>query len=49
MFYENWRERECLKVHEQLPYQREWFKRQPDLLAKPVEVKLYDLVGTLAS
>ncbi len=49
MFYENWREREHLEVHNRLPYQREWFKRMPDLLAKPAEVKFYNLVGTLAS
>ncbi|NVN11224.1 putative quinol monooxygenase [Nguyenibacter vanlangensis] len=45
MFYENWGERADLDRHMALPYQQEWFKRQPELLAQPAEMQFFDMVG----
>jgi quinol monooxygenase YgiN len=45
MFYENWVKREDLENHMALPYQREWFAKQPELLAKPPELRFFDMVS----
>jgi quinol monooxygenase YgiN len=46
VFYENWVNREDLDRHMELPYQKEWFARQPSLLAKPAEMRFFDMVST---
>ncbi|AQS88502.1 antibiotic biosynthesis monooxygenase [Neoasaia chiangmaiensis NBRC 101099] len=45
MFYENWVERGDLDRHMALDYQQAWFKRQPELLAKPAEMRFFDMVS----
>jgi quinol monooxygenase YgiN len=42
-FYENWTTREDLDVHLNLPYQKEWFARHDEFLAKPVELRFFEM------
>ena len=39
-FYENWTERADFERHIALDYQKDWFARQGEYLAKPVETPL---------
>jgi quinol monooxygenase YgiN len=44
-FYENWTNREALDVHLQLPYQKEWFARHDEFLAKGVELRFFTMLS----
>jgi quinol monooxygenase YgiN len=44
-FYENWRNRADLDVHLQLPYQKEWFARHGEFLAKDVELRFFTMLS----
>ncbi|UFS58815.1 putative quinol monooxygenase [Subtercola endophyticus] len=48
MFYENWVSKDHLDRHMALPYQLEWFERQPELLAAPARMHFYTLVTDYA-
>ena len=45
VFYENWLSKDHLDQHMSLPYQQEWFARQPELLATPARMHFYTLVS----
>jgi quinol monooxygenase YgiN len=45
VFYENWVSKDHLDRHMALPYQTEWFARQPELLAEPAELHFYSMIG----
>jgi quinol monooxygenase YgiN len=42
-FYENWTDRAALDVHLHLPYQKEWFGRHDEFLAKKVELRFFTM------
>ena len=42
-FYENWTDRAALDVHLNLPYQKEWFARHDEFLAKKVELRFFTM------
>jgi len=44
-FYENWTDRAALDVHLNLPYQKEWFGRHDDFLAKKVELRFFTMLS----
>ena len=44
-FYENWRERQDLDVHLELPYQKAWFKRHAEFLTKPAELRFFTMLS----
>ena len=44
-FYENWTSRADLDVHLNLPYQKEWFARHDEFLAKPVELRFFEMLS----
>jgi quinol monooxygenase YgiN len=44
-FYENWTTREALEVHLNLPYQKEWFSRHGEFLAKEVELRFFTMLS----
>jgi quinol monooxygenase YgiN len=43
-FYENWAERADFDRHIALDYQKDWFAKQGDYLAKPVELRFFEMV-----
>ncbi len=44
-FYENWTDRAALNVHLNLPYQKEWFARHDEFLAKKVELRFFTMLS----
>ena len=44
-FYENWTERADFERHIALDYQKDWFARQGEYLAKPVELRFFEMVS----
>jgi quinol monooxygenase YgiN len=44
-FYENWTTRAALDVHLNLPYQKEWFARHDEFLAKKVELRFFTMLS----
>src|SRR3984885_6643765 len=44
-FYENWTERADFDRHIALDYQRDWFAKQGEYLAKPVELRFFEMVS----
>ena len=44
-FYENWTSREDLDRHLALPYQKSWFARHSEFLAKEVELKFFRMLS----
>jgi quinol monooxygenase YgiN len=48
LFYENWVSKAHLDQHMALPYQLEWFDRQPELLAQPARMHFYTLATDYA-
>jgi len=44
-FYENWTSRKDLDVHLNLPYQKEWFGRHKEFLAKDAELKFFNMLS----
>ena len=44
-FYENWAERADFDRHIALDYQKDWFAKQGDYLAKPVELRFFEMVS----
>ena len=45
MFYENWRSMEDLEKHLQTPNLKTFIKKADDLLAKPLEVTLFEMIS----
>src|ERR1700736_3327639 len=45
-FYENWRARQDLDLHLELPYQKAWFKRHDGFLTKPAELKFFHMLSS---
>jgi len=44
-FYENWRARQDLNVHLELPYQKAWFKRHDEFLTQPAELRFFTMLS----
>jgi quinol monooxygenase YgiN len=44
-FYENWTTRADLDVHLQLPYQKEWFGRHDEFLARPARLEFFEMLS----
>ena len=44
-FYENWTDRAALDVHLNLPYQKEWFGRHDEFLARKVELRFFSMLS----
>jgi quinol monooxygenase YgiN len=44
-FYENWTERADFDRHIALDYQRDWFAKQGEYLAKSVELRFFEMVS----
>jgi quinol monooxygenase YgiN len=44
-FYENWTSRADLNVHLELPYQKKWFARHDEFLAKKVELRFFTMLS----
>jgi len=44
-FYENWAERADFDRHIALDYQKDWFAKQGEYLAKPVELRFFEMVS----
>jgi quinol monooxygenase YgiN len=45
MFYENWRSKEDLDAHLKAPHLEPLFGRLDELLARPVEIKFYEMLS----
>lgn len=45
LFYENWRSREDLDRHLNMPYIRQLLRRTENMLAQPVSVQLFERIG----
>lgn len=48
MFYENWRSKADLDAHLKMPHLKPLFGRVDDLLARPVEIKFYEMLSSVA-
>jgi quinol monooxygenase YgiN len=44
-FYENWAKRADFERHIALDYQKDWFAKQGEYLAKPVELRFFDMLS----
>lgn len=44
-FYENWAERADFDRHIALGYQKDWFAKQGDYLAKAVELRFFEMLS----
>jgi quinol monooxygenase YgiN len=44
-FYENWAERSDFDRHIALDYQEDWFAKQGEYLAKPVELRFFEMLS----
>jgi len=49
MFYENWRSRADLDAHLKTPHLQPLFGRLHELLARPVEIKFYEMLSEQAA
>ena len=49
MFYENWRSKADLDAHLKMPHLQPLLGQIDKLLARPVEIKFYDMLSTLAA
>jgi quinol monooxygenase YgiN len=47
MFYENWRSRADLDAHLKTPHLQPLFGRLEELLARPVEIKFYEMLSDM--
>lgn len=45
LFYENWTSKRDLDEHLETPYLRDFLSKAPDILAEPVEITLWDMMG----
>ena len=45
LYYENWRSKEDLDEHLAMPHLRPLFERKDDLLAEPIDVKLFTMTS----
>jgi len=45
MFYENWRSKADLDAHLEAPHLQPLFSRLDELLARPVEIKFYEMLS----
>ena len=45
MFYENWRSKDDLDAHLKTPHLQPLFGRLDELLARPVEIKFYEMLS----
>jgi quinol monooxygenase YgiN len=45
MFYENWRSKDDLDAHLKMPHLEPLFGRLDQLLARPVEIKFYEMLS----
>jgi quinol monooxygenase YgiN len=45
MFYENWRDKADLDAHLETPHLQPLFGRLDELLARPVEIKFYEMLS----
>ena len=45
VFYENWVSREDLDKHLEMPYLKAWREEAKDLLEKPTEVTLWEMIS----
>ena len=45
MFYENWRSKADLEAHLKMPHLQPLFGRLDELLARPVEIKFYEMLS----
>ena len=45
MFYENWESRASLDAHLEMPYLDAFDERTKELLAEPVEITLWEMIG----
>ncbi|MBV9488872.1 MAG: antibiotic biosynthesis monooxygenase, partial [Verrucomicrobia bacterium] len=45
MFYENWRSRDDLDKHLQMPYLKTFLDRRMDYLTKDIEVRFYTMLS----
>ena len=48
MFYENWRSKADLDAHLKMPHLKPLVSRMDELLAKPLELRYYDMLSTIA-
>lgn len=48
MFYENWRSKADLDAHLKMPHLVPLISRVDELLAKPVELRFYEMLSTIA-
>jgi quinol monooxygenase YgiN len=48
MFYENWRSKADLDAHLAMPHLRALQSRADELLARPVDIKFYEMLSPLA-
>ena len=49
MFYENWRSKADLDAHLKMPHLQPLFGQLDKLLARPVEIRFYDMLSTMAA
>ena len=49
MFYENWRSKADLDAHLKMPHLKPLFSRLDALLARPVEIRFYEMLSEMAS
>jgi quinol monooxygenase YgiN len=45
LFHENWRSRDDLDRHLEMPYIRELLRRTENMLAQPISVQLFERIG----
>jgi quinol monooxygenase YgiN len=48
MFYENWRSKADLDAHLEMPHLKPLVRRANELLARPVEIKFYEMLSAVA-
>jgi quinol monooxygenase YgiN len=48
MFYENWRSRADLETHLRMPHLKPLQSRLDELLARPVEIRFYEMLSAVA-
>jgi quinol monooxygenase YgiN len=45
MFYENWVSKKDLDEHLEQPYLRDFFGKAEEMLAEPIEIKLWEMIS----
>lgn len=48
MFYENWVSKKDLDEHLQMPYLQDFLGKADEILAEPVDIKLWEMVSEVA-